>query len=164
MRYFLGQVSVAAETLAGRLRGCHKNQDRHLEDWELVPVYVTTSKNGESHDRQATCRRLEQVQDVLTPALRALRDTLDARSRAFALIVMIGRTHLQDATPLTLGQVISGWVAQLDQALVELGRALPGLYELATGGTAVGTGLNADPRFGETATRKIAEETGKPSR
>src|SRR5258708_1747735 len=68
----------------------------------------------------------------------------------------------QDATPLTLGQVISGWVAQLDQALEGLGRSLPGVYALAIGGTAVGTGLNADPRFGEVAARKIAEDTGKP--
>jgi fumarate hydratase class II len=75
---------------------------------------------------------------------------------------MVGRTHLQDATPLTLGQVISGWVAQLDQALEGVGRALPGVYELAIGGTAVGTGLNADPRFGAVAARTIAEETGKP--
>jgi len=75
---------------------------------------------------------------------------------------MIGRTHLQDATPLTLGQVISGWVAQLDQALEGIRRTLPDVYVLAIGGTAVGTGLNADPRFGEVTARKIAEETGKP--
>src|SRR5262249_19726033 len=74
----------------------------------------------------------------------------------------IGRTHLQDATPVTLGRVISGWVTQLDQAAVSLHQTLPALYELAIGGTAVGTGLNADPRFGELAARKIAEETGKP--
>jgi fumarate hydratase class II len=75
---------------------------------------------------------------------------------------MVGRTHLQDATPIMLGQVISGWVAQLDQALEGISHTLPGVYALAIGGTAVGTGLNADPRFGETAARKIAEETGKP--
>ena len=99
---------------------------------------------------------------MLLPAVRALRDTLDAKARAIATIVMIGRTHLQDATPLTLGQVISGWVAQLDDAMATIERALPGCMELAIGGTAVGTGLNAHPRFGETAARKIAEETGKP--
>src|SRR6266403_325395 len=77
---------------------------------------------------------------------------------------MVGRTHLQDATPLTLGQVISGWVAQLDQVLDGIARALPGVCALAIGGTAVGTGLNAHPRFGEIAARKIAEETGKPFR
>ncbi len=105
---------------------------------------------------------VEQVEGLLLPAIRRLRDTLDAKGQAFSGIVMIGRTHLQDATPITLGQVISGWVAQLDQALAGIGAALPGLYELAIGGTAVGTGLNADPRFGERAARKIAEETRKP--
>jgi fumarate hydratase class II len=75
---------------------------------------------------------------------------------------MIGRTHLQDATPITLGQIISGWVAQIDQGLDGIRRAIPPLHELAIGGTAVGTGLNAPPHFGEVAARKIAEETGKP--
>jgi fumarate hydratase class II len=105
---------------------------------------------------------VEQAEDVLTPAVRILRDTLDGKARAFSRVVMVGRTHLQDATPLTLGQVISGWVAQLDQALEGLGRSLPGVYALAIGGTAVGTGLNADPRFGEVAARHIALQTGKP--
>jgi fumarate hydratase class II len=105
---------------------------------------------------------VEQLDDVLMPAIRTLRDTLDANARTFSHVVMVGRTHLQDATPLTLGQMISGWVAQLDQALQGLGRSLPGVCALAIGGTAVGTGLNADPRFGEVAARKIAEETGKP--
>src|SRR5689334_15664070 len=98
----------------------------------------------------------EQLVDVLIPAIRALRDTLDAKSRAFPHVVMVGRTHLQDATPLTLGQVISGWVAQLDQALDGIAYALPAVCALAIGGTAVGTGLNADRRFGEVAARKIA--------
>jgi fumarate hydratase, class II len=107
---------------------------------------------------------VEQLEDILIPAVRELRNTLDGKSRAFAKVVMVGRTHLQDATPLTLGQVISGWVAQLDQALEGIRASLPGVYELATGGTAVGTGLNADPRFGEAVARKIAEETRKPFR
>jgi fumarate hydratase class II len=105
---------------------------------------------------------VEQVENVLLPAVRTLRDTLDAKARAFSQVVMVGRTHLQDATPVTLGQVMSGWVAQLDQAIAAIRCALPGVYELAIGGTAVGTGLNADPRFGDAAARKIAEETGKP--
>src|SRR5215813_403644 len=105
---------------------------------------------------------VEQLENVLVPAIRRLRDTLDAKARAFAGIVMVGRTHLQDATPLTLGQVISGWVAQLDQGLDGIARTLPGVYALAIGGTAVGTGLNADARFGEVAARTIAQETGKP--
>jgi fumarate hydratase, class II len=105
---------------------------------------------------------VEQVTDVLLPAIRALEATLDGKSKAFSGSVMVGRTHLQDATPITLGQVISGWVGQLDQAGRAIESALPDVYALAIGGTAVGTGLNADPRFGATAARKIAEETGKP--
>jgi fumarate hydratase class II len=105
---------------------------------------------------------VEQLEGLLTPAVRALRETLDSKARAFSRVVMVGRTHLQDATPITLGQVISGWVGQLDQALEGIGRTLPGVYALAIGGTAVGTGLNADPRFGSVTAGKIAEETGKP--
>jgi fumarate hydratase class II len=105
---------------------------------------------------------VEQLDDVLMPAIRTLRDTLAAKSEKFAGVVMVGRTHLQDATPLTLGQAISGWVAQLDQALDTIRLTLPGVYALAIGGTAVGTGLNANPRFAQTAARKLAEETGKP--
>jgi fumarate hydratase class II len=105
---------------------------------------------------------VEQLEGELMPALRALHETLADKARAFDRVVMVGRTHLQDATPITLGQVISGWVAQLDQAGQAVGVALPGLYALAIGGTAVGTGLNAPERFGEVAARRIAEETGKP--
>jgi fumarate hydratase class II len=96
------------------------------------------------------------------PAVSELRDVLDEKAGAYRDIVMIGRTHLQDATPLTVGQMISGWVAQLEQALDTIRQALPLIYELAIGGTAVGTGLNAHPRFGEVTARRIAEETGKP--
>ncbi len=105
---------------------------------------------------------VEAIENVLFPAVRELRDVLDAKSRNYRDVVMVGRTHLQDATPLTLGQMISGWVAQLDQARDGIRQSLPGVYALAIGGTAVGTGLNADPRFGEAAARRIAEETGKP--
>jgi fumarate hydratase, class II len=105
---------------------------------------------------------VEEIENSLIPAVGELRDVLDAKARDYRNIVMIGRTHLQDATPLTLGQMISGWVAQLDQALDGIRQSLPGIYALAIGGTAVGTGLNADPRFGEVAARRIAEETGKP--
>jgi fumarate hydratase class II len=104
----------------------------------------------------------EQLEEVLIPAVTELRDVLDRKAQAYAGLVMLGRTHLQDATPVTLGQVISGWVAQLDDALDAIRRALPGVLELAIGGTAVGTGLNAHPRFGEVAARKIAEITGRP--
>ena len=96
------------------------------------------------------------------PSLAALRDTLRARSQAFADVVKIGRTHLMDATPLTLGQEISGWVQQLEQGVARLEQALPGLQELALGGTAVGTGLNAHPELGPRVARKLAELTGHP--
>ena len=96
------------------------------------------------------------------PALAALRDTLRARSQAFADVVKIGRTHLMDATPLTLGQEISGWVQQLEQGVARLEQALPGVQELALGGTAVGTGLNAHPELGPRVARKLAELTGHP--
>lgn len=98
----------------------------------------------------------------LVPAVSALRDTLAAKAEAFADIVKIGRTHLQDATPLTLGQEFSGYVAQLDQGLAHLHAALPHLYELALGGTAVGTGLNAHPAFAVQAAAAIARLTGLP--
>jgi fumarate hydratase class II len=105
---------------------------------------------------------VEQLEGLLIPAVESLRDTLSAKASAYADVVMLGRTHLQDATPITLGQVISGWVAQLDQAITAVRRTLPDLYLLAIGGTAVGTGLNAHPRFGEVAAARIAAETGKP--
>ncbi|MGM9488957.1 class II fumarate hydratase [Ideonella sp. YS5] len=100
----------------------------------------------------------------LLPPLKALRDTLAAKSEAFASIVKIGRTHLQDATPLTLGQEMSGWVAQLDLAQRAIELNLAGLHELAIGGTAVGTGLNTDPRFGDRVAQRLAADTGLPFR
>ena len=105
---------------------------------------------------------VERIRTALLPAAAQLRNTLDAKAKAFSHIVMVGRTHLQDATPLTLGQAISGWAAQLDQAIAGIERACQGLMPLAIGGTAVGTGLNADPRFGDTVARILAKETGEP--
>ena len=99
---------------------------------------------------------------ALVPALVALRTTLARKSADFASIVKIGRTHLQDATPLTLGQEFSGYVAQLAHAQRHIEAALPHLYELAQGGTAVGTGLNAHPEFGAQVAAAIAAETGLP--
>ena len=103
-----------------------------------------------------------QLEDALIPSVASLRRTLWAKSEAYRGVVMMGRTHLQDAAPVTLGQVVSGWAAQLDRAEEDVRRVLPDLYELAIGGTAVGTGLNAPPGFGEAAARHIARETGKP--
>jgi fumarate hydratase class II len=102
------------------------------------------------------------VVERLLPAVRALRNALAAKAREFEAIVKIGRTHLQDAVPLTLGQEFSGYVAQLDDALGWIEQALPGLYRLALGGTAVGTGLNAPPGFGVRAAATIAALTGLP--
>ena len=98
----------------------------------------------------------------LLPALKTLRDTLDTKAKAFADIVKIGRTHLQDATPLTLGQEFSGYVAQLDHGIKHVESSLPHLYELAQGGTAVGTGLNAHPQFAQKVAESIAKLTGVP--
>ena len=98
----------------------------------------------------------------LVPKVRKLRDSLQARAEAFADIIKIGRTHLQDAVPLTLGQEFSGYVAQLDAGLERLEGALPHLYELAIGGTAVGTGLNAPKGFAAAAAGHISRMTGLP--
>jgi len=100
----------------------------------------------------------------LLPAVKNLRDALDTKAREFMGIVKIGRTHLQDATPLTVGQEFSGWVSLLDRDLKRINEALDGLYDLAIGGTAVGTGLNAHPEFAERAARKVSELTGLPFR
>jgi len=100
----------------------------------------------------------------LLPALKRLRDALEAKAREFSGIVKIGRTHLQDAVPLTLGQEFSGWVSLLDRDARRIEQMLDGLYELAIGGTAVGTGLNTHLEFAERAARKIAELTGLPFR
>jgi fumarate hydratase class II len=96
------------------------------------------------------------------PALDGLRAALQARAAEFAGIVKIGRTHLQDATPLTLGQEFSGYVAQLDHARAAIEATLPALYELAIGGTAVGTGLNTHPEFGARVAAALAESCGLP--
>jgi fumarate hydratase, class II len=100
----------------------------------------------------------------LIPAVKKLRDALDVKAKEFAGIVKIGRTHLQDATPLTVEQEFSGWVSLLDRDLARIAQALDGLYDLAIGGTAVGTGLNAHPEFAERAARKISELSGLPFR
>ena len=100
----------------------------------------------------------------MLPAVEKLRDALDAKAKQWNHIVKVGRTHLQDATPLTLGQEFSGYVTQLDRAMVAIKESLHHLYDLAIGGTAVGTGLNAHPEFGQRTAAKIAELTGLPFR
>ncbi len=103
-----------------------------------------------------------EIERHLLPRARALRETFAAKAEAFKGVVKIGRTHLQDATPLTLGQEISGYAAQLDAGIGGIERALPGLRELALGGTAVGTGLNAPAGFAERAAAEVAALTGAP--
>ncbi|MET3105907.1 fumarate hydratase class II [Oxalobacteraceae bacterium GrIS 1.18] len=105
-----------------------------------------------------------ELMETLFPDVRELRDTLAHKSQVFSQVVKTGRTHLQDATPITLGQEISGWVGQIDYALDALTLMMEGLYDLAIGGTAVGTGLNAHVRFGEVCAARIADITGYPFR
>lgn len=144
----------AIELLGGQLgskKPVHPNDD--------------VNKSQSSNDTFPTAMHVaaaEQLRGRLFPAVQRLRETLDRKARAFAEIVKIGRTHLQDAVPLTLGQETSGWVSQLDHALRHLEAAMPHLYELAIGGTAVGTGLNAHPEFAERAAKQIAALTGHP--
>ena len=107
---------------------------------------------------------VETIEEQVLPAVRGLCDALAGRGQALAGVFIIGRTHLMDATPLTLGQVFSGWTAQLDQAAAAIRASLDGLYELPLGGTAVGTGLNAPARFGGLAIELIAAQTGRPFR
>jgi fumarate hydratase class II len=104
----------------------------------------------------------DAVRSHVLPNVKALRDVLAEKSAAFKDIVKIGRTHLMDATPITLGQEISGWAAQLDHGMKHLESAVPHLSEIALGGTAVGTGLNAHPEFAERVAKKIAELSGHP--
>lgn len=102
------------------------------------------------------------VKEKLLPAIKELHKTLDAKSEKFASIIKIGRTHLQDATPLTLGQEVSGWAAALKHNIKHIENALPHLYELALGGTAVGTGLNTHPKYAVDAANEITTLTGLP--
>lgn len=123
------------------------------------------NQSQSSNDTFPTAMHIAAVEGVtnsLLPAIEALRDGLFEKQKAFEHIVKIGRTHLQDAVPLTLGQEFSGYVAQLDAAISNIKATLPGLYELAIGGTAVGTGLNTHPQFAVKTAAKIAELTGQP--
>jgi len=143
----------ATELLGGTLgkRLVHPNDD--------------VNRSQSSNDTFPTAMHIaavEQLRGRLFPAVRRLRATLAAKADAYQDVVKIGRTHLQDAVPLTLGQEISGWVSQLDHALGHLEAAMPHLHELAIGGTAVGTGLNAPRGFGAAAAKRIAELTGHP--
>jgi len=133
----------------------------------LVHPNDDVNKGQSSNDTFPTAMHVAAVISIereLKPSVKKLRDTLDAKAQAFMHIVKIGRTHLQDATPLTLGQEFSGYVSQLDHGLQHLDHALPHLCELALGGTAVGTGLNAHPEFAERVAQELARLTGLPFR
>nr|MBA3363120.1 class II fumarate hydratase [Actinomycetota bacterium] len=137
------------------------------ETGSKVPIHPNDHVNmsQSSNDTFPTAMHIAAAQQFLErvlPAVRALRDALDAKAIAWADIVKIGRTHLQDAVPLTLGQEFSGYVAQLDDDIERIEQTLPHLYELAIGGTAVGTGLNAPEGFGDACAAKIAELSDLP--
>jgi fumarate hydratase class II len=148
-------ISNRAIELAGGSRGSkrpvHPNDDVNMSQ--------------SSNDTFPTAMHIaayEQVARALVPSVSRLREALDAKAADFASIVKVGRTHLQDAVPLTLGQELGGYVAQLDADLERLHRVLPDLAELAIGGTAVGTGLNTHPEFAARCAAKVAELTGLP--
>ena len=146
-------ISNRAIELAGGVRGSktpvHPNDhvNRGQSSNDTFPTAMHIAVAGELHDR-------------LYGAIDHMRSTLATKAADYAEVVMVGRTHLQDATPVTLGQVIGGWVAQLDFALEDIQHAEEGVLELAIGGTAVGTGLNAHPDFGRLAAARIASQTG----
>ncbi len=148
-------ISNRAIELAGGVMGSKK------------PVHPNDDVNmsQSSNDTFPTAMHIataEQVRYELLPAVKHLRDALAKKAEAFADIIKIGRTHLMDAVPLTLGQEFSGYVTQIDEDIERLDRALPDVYKLAIGGTAVGTGLNTHPEFAERTAAKIAEYTSLP--
>jgi fumarate hydratase class II len=148
-------ISNRAIEMAGGVRG--SKDPVHPND------HVNMSQS--SNDTFPTAMHIAavlEITDRLVPAVTRLRDALDAKALAYATVTKIGRTHLMDAVPLTLGQEFSGYVAQLDADLDRLNLVLGGLYELAAGGTAVGTGLNTHPEFGERVADAIAGLSGKP--
>jgi fumarate hydratase class II len=143
-------IEMAGGTL-GSKKPIHPNDD--------------VNRSQSSNDTFPTAMHIAAVESLvhrLIPAVQLLRDALYAKQQEFASIVKVGRTHLQDAVPLTLGQEFSGYVAQLDACIKNIKATLPGLYELALGGTAVGTGLNSHPKFAVLAAKKIAELTDLP--
>src|SRR5512140_181476 len=148
-------IANRAIEIAGGVRGSkdpiHPNDDvnRSQSSNDTFPAAMAIA---------AVC----EIEERLLPEVRRLRDVLDAKAAAFADVVKIGRTHLQDAVPLTLGQEISGWVAQLDHGAAHVAQALPHLLELAIGGTAVGTGLNAPAAYAEKVAQRVASLTGHP--
>ena len=148
-------IANRAIELAGGVMGSKKPIHPHDD------VNMSQSSNDTFPAAMHIAAASRVAQDLI-PAVERLRYALDSKAREFGSVVKIGRTHLMDATPLTVGQEISGWVSLLDRDLARTREALWDLYDLAIGGTAVGTGLNAHPEFAERAARKIAELTGLP--
>ena len=147
-------ASIANEALGGKRGGKspvhpndHVNRGQSSNDTFPTAIHIATAR---------------EINDRLLPALHHLHKALDAKAREFADIVKIGRTHTQDATPVTLGQEFSGYAAQVQLGIARIEATLPGLYALAQGGTAVGTGLNAHPRFAQAFADKIASLTKLP--
>ncbi len=152
-------VNEVLANRASELLGGPRGQER------LIHPNDDVNKSQSSNDVYPTAMHVAAViaiESRLLPAIDRLHATLKAKSEAFAGIVKIGRTHLQDATPLTLGQEFSGWVAQLEHGREHVRAALAHLYELALGGTAVGTGLNAPKGYAEGVAAEIAKNTGYP--
>jgi fumarate hydratase class II len=132
-----------------------------------IPIHPNDHVNmsQSSNDTFPTAMHIaaaEELNHHLLPVLHHMRDVLERKSNEFASIIKIGRTHLMDAVPLSLGQEFSGYVAQIDQNIERIKSSLPRLYELAIGGTAVGTGLNTHPEFAQKAAAAIAKHTGLP--
>src|SRR5919107_3255876 len=147
-------ISNRAIELAGGVMG--SKQPIHPND------HVNMSQS--SNDTFPTAMHIASAEQMnkLIPEVERLRAAIDAKAKEYADVVKIGRTHLQDATPLTVGQEFGGWASLLERDIERLRAVLPGLYDLAIGGTAVGTGLNSRPEFAERAAAKIAELTGLP--
>jgi fumarate hydratase class II len=152
-------VNEVLANRASELLGGERGQKRRVHPNDEVNLGQSSNDVFPTAMHIAAARAL---QEDLVPALEQLRATLAAKSEAFENVVKIGRTHLQDATPLSLGQEFSGYVAQLEQAREALKATLPGLRRLAIGGTAVGTGLNTHPRFAEKVCAVLSSETGIP--
>jgi fumarate hydratase class II len=147
-------ISNRAIEIAGGVMGSKK------------PIHPNDDVNmsQSSNDTFPTAMHIAAAEQMnrLIPAIKNVHEAIDAKAKEFKDVVKIGRTHLQDATPLTVGQEMSGWASLLERDIDRMNATLPGLYDLAIGGTAVGTGLNAHPEFGERAAKKIAELTGLP--
>ncbi len=148
-------IANRAIEMAGGVRGSkdpihpndHVNMSQSSNDTFPTGMYIAAARAVHGH---------------LLPSVKQLRDALDKKAKAYQGIIKIGRTHLQDAVPLSLGQEFSGYVAQLDAAMVNIEHSLEGLYELAIGGTAVGTGINTHPKFADLTAKHIAKITGLP--